>query len=321
MLRGEIDASRLGVGQSRIEMCVRPIGIEIRRLLERRGRAGQVWLALKRRLHSTPVNGSCYLFRSRERIRTRPYNLILIPHTDIMLISRRTLSSIVFVVSLLPVAAAAQAPAPPPEPPPPLSEGTAEFAYVGTSGNSQTESIGLGGEYIYRPDSWTITTKAVYVRNKSEEELKAESFDLIFKASRALNMRLSAFGRYGFLHDRFAGIEARNVIEGGLSYVLVNTAPNSFVVDGSFGYAHETRIEPPNLSDPTAAADAHVPAEAVGGRGRQRRRPVRRGAVERRRLAIFQHRGRHVEAHQNPVVEGVEHRAVRPRARADLSDD
>ena len=122
-----------------------------------------------------------------------------------MLISRRTLSSITFVMVLLPVAAAAQAPAPPPEPPPPLTEGTAEFAYVGTSGNSATESIGLGGEYIYRPDSWTISTKAAYVRNKSEEELKAESFDLIFKASRALNMRLSAFGRYGFLHDRFAG--------------------------------------------------------------------------------------------------------------------
>jgi putative salt-induced outer membrane protein len=173
-----------------------------------------------------------------------------------MLTSRRILSSIAFVMTLLPVAAAAQAPAPPSEPPPPLREATAEFAYVGTSGNSKTESIGLGGEYIYRPDLWTITTKAAYVRNKSEEELKAESFDLIFKASRALNMRLSAFGRYGFLHDRFAGIEARNVIEGGLSYLLVNTAPNSLVVDGSFGYAHETRIEPPNLSDPTAAADA-----------------------------------------------------------------
>jgi putative salt-induced outer membrane protein len=172
-----------------------------------------------------------------------------------MLNSRRTLS-LIFVMALLPAAAAAQVPAPPPEPQPPLREATAEFAYVGTSGNSSTESIGVGGEYIYRPDRWTISTKASYVRNKSEAELKAESFDLIFKASRALNMRLSAFGRYGFLHDRFAGIEARNVIEGGLSYLLVNTAPHSLVVDGSFGYAHETRIEPPNLSDPTAAADA-----------------------------------------------------------------
>jgi putative salt-induced outer membrane protein len=170
-----------------------------------------------------------------------------------MRISRRTLSSLAFVVMLLPAAARAQAPAPAP---PPLREGTAEFAYVGTSGNSATESIGLGGEYIYRPDPWTFTTKATYVRNKSEEELKAESVDFAFKASRALNPRLSAFGRYGFLHDRFAGIEARNIIEAGLSYALITPAPHSLVVDGSFGYAHESRTVPPDLSDPTAAVGA-----------------------------------------------------------------
>jgi putative salt-induced outer membrane protein len=170
-----------------------------------------------------------------------------------MYISKRTLSSIALIMTVAPMAARAQAP---PPPPPPVREGTAEFAYVGTSGNSSTESIGLSGEYIYRPDQWTVTTKAGYVRNKSEEELKAESFDLVFKAARSLTPRLSAFGRYGFLHDRFAGIEARNVIEAGLSYALVNTAPHSLVVDGSFGYAHESRVVPPDLSDPTMAAGA-----------------------------------------------------------------
>lgn len=169
-----------------------------------------------------------------------------------MRVSRQAFSSIAFLLTLAPVAVAAQAPAPPP--PPPLTEGTAEFAYVGTSGNSSTESIGLGGEYIYRPDQWVVSTKAAYVRNKSDEELKAESFDLVFKAARTLSPRLSAFGRYGFLHDRFAGIEARNVVEAGLSYVLVNAAPHSLAVDGSFGYAHESRVVPPDLSDPTAAA-------------------------------------------------------------------
>ena len=172
-----------------------------------------------------------------------------------MHISRRVLSSAAFVLALAPAASLAQAP-PPAPPPPPVREATAEFAYVGTSGNSSTTSIGLGGQYIYRPDQWTITTKAAYVKNESDGELSAESFDLLFKASRALNPRLSAFGRYGFLHDRFAGIEARNVIEAGLSYQLINAAPHSLVVDGSFGYAHESRVAPPDLSDPLLATGA-----------------------------------------------------------------
>jgi putative salt-induced outer membrane protein YdiY len=156
--------------------------------------------------------------------------------------------SALLLFTLAPIAAHAQAPAPPP-----LREANAQFAFVGTSGNSSTESIGLGGEYIYRPDPWVFSTKANYVRNESDSELKAESFDLAFKASRALNPRLSAFGQYGFLHDQFAGIDARNVIEAGLSYILVNTAPHSLTVDGSFGYAHESRVVPPDLSDPTSA--------------------------------------------------------------------
>jgi len=172
-----------------------------------------------------------------------------------MHISRRVFSPIVFVISLSPVASLAQAPAGGP-PPPPRRETTAEFAYVGTSGNSSTTSIGMGGEYIYRPDPWTFRTKAAYVQNESQGELSAESFDALFKAERTLGPRLSAFGRYGFLHDRFAGIEARNIIEGGLSYLIVNAAPQTLTMDASFGYAHETRVDPPDLSDPLLAIGA-----------------------------------------------------------------
>jgi putative salt-induced outer membrane protein len=164
-------------------------------------------------------------------------------------VCRRATSAIAFLFTLAPLAVLAQA-----TPPPPLREATAELAYVGTSGNSSTQSIGLNGEYIYRPDEWVATTKAVYVRNQSEGELKAESFDLTFKASRIMNPRLSAFGRYEFQHDRFAGIEARNAVEAGLAFVMVDAAPHSLTLDASLGYAHESRVSSPDLSDPIAAA-------------------------------------------------------------------
>jgi putative salt-induced outer membrane protein YdiY len=142
-------------------------------------------------------------------------------------------------------------------PPVPIrNETTAEFAYVGTSGNSSTRSIGVSGQYIYRPDQWTFTSKASYVQNESEGELSAESIDALFKAERTVGPRLSAFSRYGFLHDRFAGIDARNIVEGGLSYLLVNAASQTLNVDASFGYAHESRVNPPDLSDPLVATGA-----------------------------------------------------------------
>ncbi len=134
-------------------------------------------------------------------------------------------------------AQAAPAPAPPPR-----HEATAEFAFVGTSGNSSTESVGLGGTFIYRPDSWTLTTKAAYVRNKAVSELTAQSFDLAFNAARALGPRVSAFGRYGYLRDRFAGIEQRHTLEGGVAYLLLDAAPHQLTVNGALGYASETPV-------------------------------------------------------------------------------
>ncbi|HWW83325.1 MAG TPA: DUF481 domain-containing protein [Vicinamibacterales bacterium] len=172
------------------------------------------------------------------------------------------------LVVLAPLTARAQAPAaqaPTPQapadnpaapPPPPLHEATAEFAFVGTSGNSSTQSIGLSGQDIYRPDSWTLTTKATYVRNETSSELKAESFDFAFKGARNLNPRFSIFGRYEYLHDRFAGIEHRQNIEGGAAYVLVDSAPHTLTVDASLGYARELQLIGPMLSNPSAQTGA-----------------------------------------------------------------
>jgi putative salt-induced outer membrane protein len=153
---------------------------------------------------------------------------------------------------VVPAAAEAQAQAPPP--PPPRREGSAEFAFVGTSGNSSTQTIGLGGELIYRPAPWEAKVKASYVRNKADDELTAQAFVLSARALREIRPRLSAFGQYGYQRDRFAGILARNAVEGGLAYLWIDHARHKLVVDGGLGYANEQRPLDMDLSTATAGA-------------------------------------------------------------------
>jgi putative salt-induced outer membrane protein len=148
--------------------------------------------------------------------------------------------------------ARAQAPAPPP--PPPEREGSAEFAYVGTTGNSSTQTIGLGGEYIVRPAPWEGRFKVAYVRNEAEDELKAQSLVLVARAQRQIQPRLSAYGQYGYQRDRFAGILDRNAVEAGLAYSLINQDMQKLIVDGGIGYANEQRLVAPNLSTATLGA-------------------------------------------------------------------
>ncbi len=138
-----------------------------------------------------------------------------------------------------------------PTPPPPRREGSAEFAFVGTSGNSSTETIGLGGEYIYRPSPWETKLKINYVRDEAEDQLKAEAFNLTFRAQRPIAPRLSGYGQYGFQRDQFAGILDRNTIDGGIAYSWINRAPHTLVVDGGLGYANEQRLLGSTLSTAT----------------------------------------------------------------------
>ncbi len=146
---------------------------------------------------------------------------------------------------LAPVIVLAQAA---PAPPPPRQEGSAEFAFVSTRGNSDTQTLGLAGEYHYRPDPWHLQWKVAYVRNESEDTLSAESSRFLFRTERSLNARASLFGQWGYLHDVFAAIDHRNSITGGLSYQLVAPAPHELWVDGGFGYTNEQRLIGDDLS-------------------------------------------------------------------------
>src|SRR5262245_41621993 len=165
------------------------------------------------------------------------------------------MKTFIFTLSmwLLPIIVFAQA-APPP--PPPRQEGSAEFAFVSTSGNTDTQTLGLAGEYHFRPDPWHYQWKTAYVRNESEDILSAESFRFLFRSDRSLNARTTAFGQYTYLHDAFAAIDHRNVISGGLSYQLIPPAPHELWVDGGIGYTNEQRLVGDDISTAIALTGA-----------------------------------------------------------------
>jgi putative salt-induced outer membrane protein len=138
--------------------------------------------------------------------------------------------------------------------PPPEREGSAEFAFVGTTGNSSTQTIGLGGELIYRPSPWETKLKVSYVRNEAQDQLKAQAFLLAFRAQRPIKARLAGYGQYGYQRDRFAGNLDRNTIEGGVAYSWIEQAPHKLIVDGALGYANEQRLLGDSLSTATLGA-------------------------------------------------------------------
>ena len=128
-----------------------------------------------------------------------------------------------------------------PPAPPPRVEGSVNFSFVSTTGNSDTQSIGLAGDAIYRPGAWELRNKAAFVRASTGEEVSAQSLVYLFRAARKLAPRLSGYGQYDYARDLFAGIEHRNGVMGGVEYQLLDTAPHSLAVFSGLGYVNEQR--------------------------------------------------------------------------------
>ena len=177
---------------------------------------------------------------------------------------RHSVFATLLIVALpLPAAgqAAAQPPAQPP-PPPPRHEGTAEVAYVGTSGNSETSTFSLGGEYLFRPAQWTIRNRARMIRTETEartetgteNELAADSLLYAFRADRTITTRASVYGDYGYFHDRPAGVDHRHGITGGLTVKVLESERQSLQAEGGGGYLNERRLTGDDVSSAVYSA-------------------------------------------------------------------
>ena len=140
---------------------------------------------------------------------------------------------------LAPAPALAQQP--PPDAPPRL-EGTAQLAFLSTTGNASSQALGLGGEFLWRPMPWILRAKTVFAQTETDDVLSARSSVAGFRADRFVTTRASFFGQYDFLRDQFAGVNQRHTIAGGLAYRLVDRTAHRLTIDGGAGFEHEGRV-------------------------------------------------------------------------------
>ena len=151
-----------------------------------------------------------------------------------------------------PAAAQAQAAAPQAPPPPPRQEGTAQLAFVGTTGNSSTMTLSAGGDHTYRPVKWVLRNRALFVRSEATDVVTAESFLYLFRADRELTKRVSAFGSFGFLRDKPAGVSSHEDVNGGIAFKVIDVTRVQFTVDGGLGYMSENRLAGDDIHSATA---------------------------------------------------------------------
>ena len=143
--------------------------------------------------------------------------------------------------------AAAQAPAPPP---PPLWDAQVGGSFVGTSGNSDTSSVGADFSANHRGSVWKIESGATAVRTSSLDQTTAERYLGSLRGQRKLTPVVGLTSGIKLERDRFAGLDFRSILDAGLSWALVRRPV--WTLDGvtGIGWNHESRTTSPSIDHP-----------------------------------------------------------------------
>ena len=130
---------------------------------------------------------------------------------------------------------------PPPPPPPPLWDAQVGASFVGTSGNSDTSSLGADFGAHHRGEVWLVESGATLVRTSSDGVATAERYLGMLRGQRKLTPRIGVTSGLRLERDRFAGLDLRSILDVGLSYALVHHP--EWTLDGltSIAWLHESR--------------------------------------------------------------------------------
>ncbi len=136
-------------------------------------------------------------------------------------------------------------PCPPAEPAPePLWQTKIALAYVATSGNTETETIGLDLDVRRLPQPWGFDLFARYHRT---EDAGAETGNRTLagaRAKRALSERWELFAEASGERDEFAGFEQRLIAAVGGTFHAVTGKRHHLDLDAGLSWTDEDRLPP-----------------------------------------------------------------------------
>ena len=170
--------------------------------------------------------------------------------------SARHVSMLLFcLAAAIPVHAQAPAAAPPP-PPPPVWDTQVGAAFVGTSGNSDTTTIGGDFSLHRRWPVWKIEATATAVRTTDRGTRTAERYLGSFRGDRMLSRIVGLTAGERAERDRLAGMAFRSITDAGFSWALVRDA--GWTLDGLTAVAlnHEQPTLGPDQNHPIAVLQA-----------------------------------------------------------------
>ena len=149
--------------------------------------------------------------------------------------------------------AAAQAPA---KEPPPVWDAQVGASFVGTSGNSDTSTIGADFLAHRRWPVWQIESASTAIRASDRGRPTAERYVGSFRGDFTLGPRLGFSAGERAERDHLAGIDLRSITDIGLKYAVARETQWTLDALTSVAFNHESSIADADRNDPIAVLQA-----------------------------------------------------------------
>ena len=126
----------------------------------------------------------------------------------------------------------------------PLWEGSLGLAWLATSGNTDTSTLGLDFALDREPEPWGLEFAARGNRADDGGVTTAENYLVSARAVRKLRTRWEAFGGLAWARDPFAGFDSQTVASAGATYLAVESKRHLLTLDAGLAYTWEDRVPP-----------------------------------------------------------------------------
>jgi putative salt-induced outer membrane protein len=122
-----------------------------------------------------------------------------------------------------------------------------ELSFVGTAGNTSTQTVGLASDLVHQRERTTSRVQASLVSSETDGIARARAMDIQARHSVDLRDALAIFGRLTYARDRFAGIDSRVALDMGVAYTAVDSPVHTLTLEAGGGITSEGRVETEDL--------------------------------------------------------------------------
>ncbi len=123
-------------------------------------------------------------------------------------------------------------------------EGEAGLSFLATSGNTETETLGLDFQLASTPEPWGVELVAQLQRAEEDSVQTAERYYLSARLKRSLGERWDFFLGLSGEQDEFAGLDLRTLVETGFVYTVPTKETHALSIDLGATWTDEDRVPP-----------------------------------------------------------------------------